>query len=562
MPRNETPTTPGVLVVGPVDKVRPTDQLTGDPTPPRVDLLAARNEFVSFQVVIQAGLSELPDVDVAVGAPLSGSAGALPAEAITIYREEYYEVREPSDREGAPGLWPDILIPRTDPWFGQDRSAFPITVPAGQNRVAWVDVLVPQEAMPGAYHGTLAVTGAGFTADVAVELTVIDAELPSTSTLTTAFGLGYESVCRAAFGDTCYNAGQNGWQLNALLCRIALENRITICRPNYDALTPGNVAPFEQHVLPLLNGTAPTRLPGARLTSIQVEPTQLATWQAAAQRHGFADRAFLYACDEPGTDCSSWADCRQNAAAAQTWPELPVLVTASIDQLDGSQCDPPDLGRDAFVNWLVVLVNLMHEKGGPSRRDDYNAFLGLNPRNQLWLYTSCMSHGCEPDTAIEKDCQQDPAPAPAAPDPPDVFDGWPGYVIDQPGAQARAMGWFAYRYQAQGELYFDVGHCLPTAWTAQYAFGGNGDGTLFYPGDPSRIAGSDWIPLESMRLKLIRDGHQDYEYLRLAAAVSPAGADSIANTLFPRMDDTDATGGDILAARHALAKLIDPARAL
>jgi hypothetical protein len=36
-----------------------------------------------------------------------------------------------------------------DPLYGQARRAFPVDVPAGENRVAWVDVLVPPKAPAG-----------------------------------------------------------------------------------------------------------------------------------------------------------------------------------------------------------------------------------------------------------------------------------------------------------------------------------------------------------------------------------------------------------------------------
>jgi hypothetical protein len=43
------------------------------------------------------------------------------------------------------------------------------------------------------------------------------------------------------------------------------------------------------------------------------------------------------------------------------------------------------------------------------------------------------------------------------------------------------------------------------------------DGTLFYPGTPDRIGGTRHVPVESIRLKLIREGLEDYEYLVLLA---------------------------------------------
>ena len=40
---------------------------------------------------------------------------------------------------------------------------------------------------------------------------------------------------------------------------------------------------------------------------------------------------------------------------------------------------------------------------------------------------------------------------------------------------------------------------------------------MFYPGRPDRIGGRTGIPIESIRLKLIREGMEDYEYLALLA---------------------------------------------
>ena len=52
----------------------------------------------------------------------------------------------------------------------------------------------------------------------------------------------------------------------------------------------------------------------------------------------------------------------------------------------------------------------------------------------------------------------------------------------------------------------------------QLIAGGNGEGTLFYPGRPDKIGGKDHIPVSSLRLTMIREGNEDYEYMILAAA--------------------------------------------
>jgi hypothetical protein len=103
-------------------------------------------------------------------------------------------------------------------------------------------------------------------------------------------------------------------------------------------------------------------------------------------------------------------------------------------------------------------------------------------------------------------------------------------MIDSTPVGNRVFQWLAYLYGIETELYYFSDYCWSTPcgyptkssdpWTSIYIFGGNGDGTLEYPGIPAKIGGSAPIPLPSIRLKLIRDGMQDYEYL---AALDKAG---------------------------------------
>jgi hypothetical protein len=79
------------------------------------------------------------------------------------------------------------------------------------------------------------------------------------------------------------------------------------------------------------------------------------------------------------------------------------------------------------------------------------------------------------------------------------------------------MGPLAFLEGVDGELYFDTvfAYNRKDPWLDVYEFSGNGDGTFFYPGIPSRIGGETHIPIESLRLKYLRDGLEDFEYLRL-----------------------------------------------
>jgi hypothetical protein len=129
-----------------------------------------------------------------------------------------------------------------------------------------------------------------------------------------------------------------------------------------------------------------------------------------------------------------------------------------------------------------------------------------------------MSHGCGSNTSTDS-----------------YWAGWQAdYVIDASGVKNRAMEWLSYLYGMQGELYYDTVGSLATAFTNQSGFGGTGDGNLLYPGTVANIGGTIGIPVASLRLKLIRDGMEDYEYLHLVAAGGdPAFADTVARNLFP-----------------------------
>ena len=133
-------------------------------------------------------------------------------------------------------------------------------------------------------------------------------------------------------------------------------------------------------------------------------------------------------------------------------------------------------------------------------------------------------------------------------------------MIDAPATQNRAMEWQAWRQKVDGELYYDTTYAFTRgdAWSSQYYFGGNGDGTLFYPGTPAKIGGTTHIPIASLRLKMIREGMEDYEYLKaLADAGDAAMADAEAAALSPKAYQNMNDPAQIDAARHRIALRIE-----
>ena len=182
--------TPSVTVADEMRKIRPTD----GPGPSSIaSVAAAQNEFVSFQLII-AG----PATSVSVSPPtLVGAAGSsIPADDVRLFREAYINVTTPSNLEsGGTGLWPDPLIPDRDDIFNEKRNAFPLDVPAGENRVVWVEVHVPESQTAGTYSGAATITGTGLgSVGVPVTLVVWNFKLPSTSSLPSTFFMGWDPL--------------------------------------------------------------------------------------------------------------------------------------------------------------------------------------------------------------------------------------------------------------------------------------------------------------------------------------------------------------------------------
>jgi hypothetical protein len=512
-PRPEQANAPTVSAFNSLATIR-SDQALPPGGSASAQISAAGNEFESFQIAVQAGSAALSGVRVDAGQPLRGPGGAtIPASNLTIYREADYRVSQRSDGEGATGNWPDALIPERDPIYGENRNAFPIDLAAGQKIAAWIDVLVPNGAPAGDYTGSILVSGGGGTvAEVPVQVTVYGFSIPSTSTLRSAFGIA---------GGTLPGGDQT------LYAVTALNNRVTLAN-----LNPFPESRFTSAILPLLQGTdSRVRLPGAKLTALEAyhcATNCLAPWRDLAQRYPIvASKFFDYICDEPGSSSTAWSDCNATAASAESiWPGVRKLVTTSATR------------APAWATDLSPNVDQLQRDGQAA----YNSWRGENSSRNLWPYTSCDSYSCGEYEGSE-------------------YDGWPGYAIDEPASQARAMGWLAFVTGASGELYYSTSRALSTAWTNQYRSGGNGDGTLFYPGTTGVIGGTHAIPIESMRLKRIRDGREDYEYLRiLAARGQRSKATEVVTDLFGSpsvaMHSTTVNPAALNEARRQLAALI------
>jgi hypothetical protein len=313
-----------------------------------------------------------------------------------------------------------------------------------------------------------------------------------------------------------YTSDDDLYVLTRLYAKAALQHRISVhggsMVPPKHTFEGGrgqlDWRAYDAEVGPLLDGTAIPEgepLHGARVTSIdlrtpgsfQNDDEQLAyltAWVQHFQQRGWHERLFRYLWDEPvSADFDKVLQRGQLSLRVQ--PSVRNLVTTPFSSELAS-----------VVQIWAPLVNCLERKPG---FDDFCAaapslkeyLREATQGKSLWFYQSCASHGCN----------QAGGP---------YFAGWPSYMIDASGAANRVMQWVAWKYRIEGELYFSMNEAYGHAqdpWTDVRLFGGNGDGTLFYPGRPARIGGLSDIPIESIRLKLIREGLEDYEYLALLA---------------------------------------------
>jgi hypothetical protein len=207
--------------------VRPQDAQSGDTA---FQATAAGNELVAFQVVATATGGAIANFAASVMEPLAGRqyGAQIPPDNVALYRVGYVETQQATFSATAPGSlgrWPDPLIPAKDAIDGLERNAFLITIPPGENRIAWVDMLVPADLPADDYVGAVQVTGDGLNAQVSVTISVLPFNLPPTSRLASAFLADMDIACQALGRDV----DTDGWDVLAQFIRLGLDNRITIC---------------------------------------------------------------------------------------------------------------------------------------------------------------------------------------------------------------------------------------------------------------------------------------------------------------------------------------------
>ena len=497
---------------------------------------AAANEAESVQLVVTPSAA-LADVRVACGDLHMARTGAvLPASAVEIRRVGYVTVSQATDMYGGCGDWPDPLPP-------QDAS--PLPVKAGDNQPFWITVSVPRDARAGRYAGALSVEavrtdGKRVSAAVPFGVEVFGFALPDEPTLRSSFGINPVVVGK--------------WHH----ARTDAERRKTIERywRQYSAyrISPGRPAPFDSwepewdksagagnpekwepvfkwdawdasmaHAFGTYHFSAFNAKPWRfwhgfgrsfgkpDLAGLKADhpayPVLLRKYLKGVGDHlrekGWADKAYIYWYDEPTEDVYPNV-IEGMKVLKETMPGVKRLLT-----------EQPESALLGNVDIWCPMPHYIHTKHEAACRAAGETF---------WWYL----------------CTEPKAP-------------YFGEFIDRPGAELRLWGWASWKSGIKGILMWSA-----TYWTSTAAYPdpahpqdpyedamawvgggqakpgerkpwGNGDGRFLYPprkcvetaaDDKAALVAEDPVP--SLRLAMVRDGVEDYEYLVRLKSLDPS----------------------------------------
>jgi hypothetical protein len=539
--RTPTPEPPmSVYVMDEFARVRPRDA----PGSKRVAVLsAARNEYAPFQIIVHAGTGGLKRVNAVAGPLVPKRGHIIAADRIALYREHYIEVRKLSPKSrGKPGWYPDALIPFLDPSTGKPPvrarfAAAPFNIAPDSNQPLWVDVLTPRDATPGEYRGTIMVSAEGIKSHrVPIKLTVWDFALPDTPSMRTHFGDADVNPLvsrppQIAAWRSLDEAGQRA--LQTAYAELVAAHRI--CPP---------IPPF---LMPNVNADG----------SIDPQSTHAALKQWIERFHitGFPIR-FL------GMDGRGWlgdplgADRKRNALYLSSmyaylrdnhWDKLAYVYV--VDEPNSVQAYNDVRARAKFVHEVALGLKVLCTKQPQVGNRGWGSLVGSV---DIWapLWPMFQEAAAKERLAAGEEIWSYTALCQGRPD-------TPFWELDFPILNYRIPMWISWRFGITGLLYWSTTNWASTrdVWTNPLTFDDqyNMEGSLLYPGVDAGVQGL----VASIRLKEIREGLEDYEYLRLLAERrGRATAEHVVKKIARAWQDWDTEPRHLLEARAEIARLI------
>jgi hypothetical protein len=418
------------------------------------NLSLAANESESFQVVVRPPSgADLTNVNLRAGDLVNAVAGTrISAQQISLHTVAYHPVRIPTHFEGPTGVWPDAL-PDLKPFTAQGGQCSPI----------WITVHAPAGTPPGNYEGYLELTATGRDpVELGLRVTVFDFELPRTPSLKTDFGFwidGAESLCRRMG----YTGGAD--QLLDAYLQNGLRHRVTLRElaqfPAESADYKASLATYEPKLREWMNAGASTIAVPPSLLNF---PEQLKIANNFVEDANLRDRVFCPIANEP---------------ERPAWPRL----------------------FDTMQQWREIAPNI------PLMLTTYGTQPFFHEAADIWAIHSPVMDTVNNRTILDRVAAGNAVWWYVNHTPPRPY---ANFFLDFAAIEHRIFFWQTWALGIQGVHYWNANYSEPgvNPWVDQLDITPtNGDGFLLYPGPNG--------PVSSIRLEVIRDGIEDYDYLVL-----------------------------------------------
>lgn len=481
------------------------------------EIIAARNEYEPLRVIIRAGAQALTDVRVAAS-DLTGPAGRIAAKNTALFGEHCIHIFQPSRASQAPtGWYPDALIPIGSGGAVAQYPPQPMNVEPGTNQGVWVDVYIPRDTTPGEYSGMITVMANGARLrPVPLTVRVEPFTLPDKVAMRSNFGsLGGRLARHLGMdaGSQEFAAVEDKY-IDTLLAHRAIPSSLGNIWPKWTPEDGIDDSSSGERLRAMVEDRHVNSLcvPFAYRTEPEKCRAYLRDMAAYLRSKGWLDLAYIYMKDEPN-DAEQYETVRQQGELIRESGIMRLCTEQTVSS-------KPEWGTlYGTVDIWCPLWCLYDEATARQRQK-----LG----EEIWTYTAlCQGNGKSPF-----------------------------WQIDFSPVQFRAPFWVSWRYGVKGFLYWSSIYWTEgqDPWTTPHFRGQYwGEGMLLYPGNDAGLSG----PAPSIRLKLIREALEDFEYMTLASQQGHrAQVDEIVNSLAQSFNDWSASPDAYLAARAKIAALI------
>ena len=435
-----------------------------------INLSAARNEYEGFQLLVIPLGSDLEDLDVDV-TPLAGPRGAeISVGHMEFFWEDFVESRTPRYPINYTGWIGDPLIPLSDAPRHVSGDVL--------HQPLWITIRVPDGVPSGIYSGTLTVRASGAEWPVTLRVRVYDFDLPVRPALRNSMWLNPQRI-------------KDWYQWEEVPPAVQREEMDFLLRHRINPTWFGPVGTDEDIDWQIEQGLNLVMLGIAAEWPLADDmQTQIDRYYQFFKERDLLDLVFIYGQDEP---------------SPQHYPKVRDTLTKVAEHYPGVRrvCTayPPVPELEGAVDTWVVGPNLFNYGPVAAR---------VAAGDELWFYESA---------SVRRPYASQ-------------------LYLDYTALEHRLIGWFCWKYGATGFLYWGInewesnnqpwsgrpeiddairaGKRWPEVpWNTWTYLNCNGDAQYIYPGP-------DGVFWSSVRMEILRDTFEDYDYLALLGDASAA----------------------------------------